>query len=394
MIAHLFKLVWNRKRANSLIVVEVFFSFLVLFVVVTLSAYTLRNYFQPLGFSYKDVWVVNIGSIFHLDESKANADVPRLMTALQEFPQIEAVGGQTLAMFSLATSSGHYEHKGRRVDAYWNDVTDGFREVVGIEMIEGRWFNASDDAVDYEPVVINRRFRDALFGSDDPIGKTISLPNETRKLRVVGVMTEFRKQGEFSAPDNFYFRRISMKPGEQVRVMSFVVKVRPGTPPSLQEQIVTKLRSISRDRTYSVELLADNRRSFLQFQIAPVLAGGLVAGFMLLMVGLGMVGVVWQSVARRTREIGLRRALGGTARDVYAQVLGELVVIATLGLLLGSLLVAQAPLLGLVSWLSGKLFLVSLGVSLGLMYLLTAAAGLYPSWLATKVQPADVLHYE
>jgi len=107
-----------------------------------------------------------------------------------------------------------------------------------------------------------------------------------------------------------------------------------------------------------------------------------------------MVGVVWQSVARRTREIGLRRALGGTARDVYMQVLGELVVIATLGLVLGSLLVAQAPLLGLVSWLTGKLFFVSLGVSLGLMYLLTVAVGLYPSWLATKVQPADVLHYE
>lgn len=394
MIAHLLKLVWNRKRANALIVVEVFFSFLVLFAVVTLAVYNTRNYIQPLGFSYKDVWVVNIGSLFQLDVLKSADDSPRLMAALKEFPQIESVGGQFLGPFEFGTSNGFYEHKGRRVLAFSNDVTDGFRDVVGIEMVQGRWFDASADALDYDPVVINRRFRDELFGSEDPIGKTISVPTAPRQLRVVGVMTEFRKGGELSAPENFYFRRISMKPGAKIQLMSFLVKVRPGTPPSLQERIVARLRSTSRDRTFSVELLANKRRSFMQFKMIPVLAGGLVAGFMLLMVGLGMVGVVWQSVARRTREIGLRRALGGTARDVYMQVLGELVVIATLGLVLGSLLVAQAPLLGLVSWLTGKLFFVSLGVSLGLMYLLTVAVGLYPSWLATKVQPADVLHYE
>jgi putative ABC transport system permease protein len=60
MIRHLLKLVWNRKRMNALIILEIFFSFLVLFVVGTLALYLWDNVRQPLGFSYTDVWTAEI----------------------------------------------------------------------------------------------------------------------------------------------------------------------------------------------------------------------------------------------------------------------------------------------------------------------------------------------
>jgi len=107
-----------------------------------------------------------------------------------------------------------------------------------------------------------------------------------------------------------------------------------------------------------------------------------------------MVGVLWQNVSRRTKEIGVRRAAGASAGDVYKQILGELVVIVTIGLLVGIAVVAQVPLLGIVDWMTPGIFAAALVFSLAVMYALTTVAGLYPSWLATKVHPASALHYE
>ena len=84
----------------------------------------------------------------------------------------------------------------------------------------------------------------------------------------------------------------------------------------------------------------------MRLKLVPFVAAALIAAFMLIMVALGMVGVLWQSVARRRREIGLRRALGATGRGVSLQVLGELLVVASAGVLLGTAVTVQLPLLG------------------------------------------------
>ena len=125
-----------------------------------------------------------------------------------------------------------------------------------------------------------------------------------------------------------------------------------------------------------------------------MLAAALIAGFMLIMVALGMVGVLWQSVARRRREIGLRRALGATGQGVSLQVLGELLVVTTAGLLLGAALAVQVPLLGVIGWVSNGVYAVGMALAALTIYGLTVVSALYPSWLATQVQPAEALHYE
>ncbi len=398
MIKQMFKLVWNRKRTNLLIVAEVFFSFLVLFAVVSLGVYNVRNFRQPLGFHYDNVLLVSVDSIFQMSISgklRSNDDIPRMLAALREMPQIEAAAGLGFPVFEIGSSTSDWEHKGRKVTACSNEATDAFDKVVKLEIVEGRWFNSSDDGAVIRPIVINRRLRNEIFPSEDPIGKTFQNPsNDKEQVRVIGVMTDFRQHGEAAGLENYYFDRLLAGPGQARHVMSLVMRLRPGTPASVQEEILSRLRSISHDRTYQIESMADKRRGYLKFQLAPLVAGSLIASFMMLMVALGMIGVVWQSVSRRAREIGLRRALGGTARDIWVQVLGELIVITTIGLMLGAALVVQVPMLQITDWLTGQVFAVSLAISLGLIYLLTIAAGMYPSWLATRVRPADVLHYE
>ncbi len=125
-----------------------------------------------------------------------------------------------------------------------------------------------------------------------------------------------------------------------------------------------------------------------------MLAFGLVTGFLLLMVGLGLTGVLWQNVTQRTREVGLRRAKGATARRIHAQILGELAVMTSLALLAGVVVVIQFPLLDLLGFVRPGVFGASLAVSIATLYVVTVVCGLYPSRLATRVQPADALRYE
>ncbi|HKX30113.1 MAG TPA: FtsX-like permease family protein, partial [Blastocatellia bacterium] len=140
--------------------------------------------------------------------------------------------------------------------------------------------------------------------------------------------------------------------------------------------------------------LTELRESLLQQTWIPMAAACVVAIFLMIMVALGLTGVLWQNVTQRTQEIGLRRAHGATVSRIYQQVLGELLIITSFSLLAGVAVIVQFPLLDLVGGTSGQVYGWSILISLVIIYLLTIACGLYPSWLATRVQPATALHYE
>jgi putative ABC transport system permease protein len=157
---------------------------------------------------------------------------------------------------------------------------------------------------------------------------------------------------------------------------------------------MTQIQRANKNWSFTLTPLTESRQNWLTFCLAPIVAGGIVAAFLLIMVGLGLVGVLWQNVTQRTREIGLRRSVGGTRGDIHRQVLGELVVIASVGLLLGVALAVQVPLLHLIDFISARVFSFGIVSSAGLIYMLTVLCGLYPSWMAARVEPAQALHYE
>jgi putative ABC transport system permease protein len=412
MIRQLVKLCWNRKRAQALVAVEVFFSFLVLFAVMTVAVYNLDNYRRPLGFDYKGVLNVNVASPAEMVASvvgtpMSEAEVSRrLLREVRGLDAVEGAAGMAVPAFDLTGMSDTVEYQGRGIESFNNEVSDDFAKVMRVEVTQGRWFEPADDALSYEPVLINERLKRDLFGDEDSLGKNIApKPSEThptghggskapRELRVVGVFTDFREDGELSGPEPYFFRRSRIAGADAKPYYNLVVRVRPGTPAAFEETLMNRLRAVSPGRTFQVDPLVKMRRSMMQMKLVPMLAAALIAGFMLIMVALGMVGVLWQSVARRRREIGLRRALGATGRGVSLQVLGELLVVTTAGLLLGAALAVQFPLLGVIGWVSNGVYALAMALAAVTIYGLTVVSALYPSWLATQVQPAEALHYE
>jgi putative ABC transport system permease protein len=218
-------------------------------------------------------------------------------------------------------------------------------------------------------------------------------------MRVIGVVSEFRQHGEFSTLDNYAFRRNNLDDaGSKMGVPNrLVIKVKPGTTVAFEERLTRQLQAVAHDWSFETKRVEDMRTETLQQFLVPALMLGTIAGFLLLMVALGLTGVVWQNVTQRVREIGLRRAKGARIEDIHRQILGELAVMTSLALIVAVALVAQIPLLPLpavFAMINGPAFAASIVISVLTIYGLTIGCGWYPARLATRIQPAEALHYE
>lgn len=409
MLKHLCKLVWNRKRVNFLITLEILFSFIVVFAVIVFAVYYTDNYRQPLGFDYENVWYIGVDRRSGSDERDKQQQLAasrQLLSALREFGEIESAAGVWGAPYSRGDwSSGRDDKKrGGFIDWGANSATDDLKDVLKLNIVRGRWFGKEDDGVAHQPVVINRKTARDLFENEDPLGKDISDPDDVKRAEregkkhkpeiVVGVIDDFRNRGEFYKQRGYVLYRNDLT-GEDARPpRSYLIKVRPGVTAAFEEKLLARLQTEAKDWSFDIKPLAHMRSNVFQEYLVPMAAFGLVAGFLLIMVGLGLTGVLWLNVTQRTKEIGLRRANGATRKRIYKQILAELFITTTFGLLVGVLIVVQFPLLNLLGFATPKVYLISILVSLGVIYLLTAVCGLYPSRLATKVQPAEALHYE
>jgi len=220
----------------------------------------------------------------------------------------------------------------------------------------------------------------------------------TKERRVIGVIRDFRQFGDLAPPDMFMFfrARVDDPDPKADAPRMLVVRLRPGTTAAFEETLVKRLQDVARTWSFDVRPLVERREANLRQYLTPLLLVGTVAVFLLIMVVLGLTGVVWQNVTQRTREFGLRRAKGATVINVRQQVLTELVILTTIALIAGAVLVLQLPMLPLPRDMtfSRPIFLTAVALTALIIYMITFVAGWYPSRLATKIQPAEALHYE
>ena len=397
MIRHLLKLVWNRKKTNLLIMLEVLCSFLVVFALVATGINLLSLYSRPLGYDYEDVWGVKVArasSRYGAWNAEDAETFRRLLRELESMPSVVVAAAATNAPFSNSTSYWGWEHEGRKVESEIIHASGTYADVLGIQLVQGRWFNEEDRVLAWDPVVLERGLAQELFGDEDPLGRRISEVEDEgdKDRRVVGVIEAFRRGGEFSEPRSLLFFPAKEYADDGVPVNRLLIRVAPGTGPELEEELIERLQRIGRAWTFTVRPLELGRREHLQSQLIPLTIFGIVSGFLLLMVVLGLTGVMWQNVTRRTREMGLRRAAGAARSSIHRQIVGEVIITAGFGVALGVLLALQLPLL--VPHARFGVVLAAVAVSAVFMLVLAAGCGLYPGWTATRIHPAEALHYE
>jgi len=414
MIRHTLKMIWNRKRSNGLLLLEITLSMLVLFAAVAIAVNAASRYRAPMGFEYHGLYDVSLDMKRLSQEDWLPAQSAKIALLLQELrrvPEIQEAVGSYPPLFTNSGMTSAVKKDGKWVPFRMSRETDDAIAALKLHIIQGRGFSPEDDASQLQPVMINRKLRDLVFGGANPIGKATS---EDRKEVIVGVFEEFRMRGELTdPPEGVMLRRTrfasdammqipaeaSAEDSGWIKNMYFppenlLLRVRPGTNSAVEKKIIQTCQRVAPEWSFRVKSAEDERHAQLLLDSAPLLAAGLVAAFLLIMVVLGLMGVLWQNVTRRREELGLRRAVGGTQANVLTQILAEVLALTATGVFLASLLLIQIPLLNLLAGLPWNVFIVSWIISLGLMLALTAASGLYPAWLAARIQPADALRYD
>lgn len=395
MIRHVFMLIWNRKRANALIMLELVVTFLILFALVGFTLNLSRLYNKPLGFNVANTWAVTMSGagLFDADDTAAFRDVMAVAQQMEEVKQVEMmfdlpfdIGGS-----SMFISVGNLVQE----DVDVHIVTSGLPQAIGIQLVEGRWFGPEDETqgADEEtttPVLVNRTLAEAAGGK--VLGELIDRGPGSR-MRIVGVYDQFRHHGQFSAITPAIIQRLRTD-GTFFEGPQIILLLKPGVPADFEERLMATLQRAAPGWDFDVNTWEELQDTHFTLYMIPLMIVSLVVLFLLAMVGFGLLGVLWQNVIRRTPEMGVRRAMGATAGAVRLQVVLELLAVALFSLAIGIAIVVQFPLSGILQSLDWNLFVPSAVVSSMLLLGLCILFALYPSYQATRQDPVEALRYE
>jgi putative ABC transport system permease protein len=269
-------------------------------------------------------------------------------------------------------------------------------------LADGRLFEPAEEASGSAVCVIGATVRRELFGTDDPIGRSLRIKRFS--CDVVGLLASKGQAAMGQDQDDLIVvpvataqRRIT----GSTRVNTLLVSLRPGSDSARVKQ---SLVDLLRERRKLGPADNDNFNVLDTQQLAETLSGttrlltsllGAVAAVSLLVGGIGIMNIMLVSVTERTREIGLRLAIGAFEREVLAQFLVEAVVLAALGGLVG-LLLALGASLGLSALLQVPYTFMP-GIN-GLAFVFSAAIGVVfgfvPARRAARLDPIDALRHE
>ena len=340
------------------------------------------------------------------------ADSARIQYYAQALEAVRAVPGVTSAGFtSQLPLSGDLDAYGivfasippERQNDYGSAmryaVTPGYFETMRIPLKRGRALDAGDATVGPEAILINESFARRIFPGRDPIGERVRLGPEIGNPDrpwdvVVGVVGDVRQTSlALDAPDAFYVPMTRW--GWVDNVQSLVVRSS-GDAASLAPAIQRAIWSVNRDqpiaRVATMDALVSRSAAQLRFALTVFEAFALAA---LALAAIGIYGVLAGSVAERTREIGVRVALGASRRDILALVLRQGLGLTALGVAIG-LVGAVAASRGISAMLFGVSRLDP-ATYVGVIALLVGVAALasgMPAWRATQVDPASTLRAE
>ncbi|GAB3662241.1 hypothetical protein GCM10027594_31730 [Hymenobacter agri] len=399
MLRHLFTLIWNRRRANLLLISEIFFSFVVLFGVGAVLITTAKNYLAPHGFDYTQVWRLEVRA--GQDRKMPRAELDDVLRQVQALPGVRTVALTSENVpFIFNTNNSVFEYQGKKSPvANYYAADDHYADVMRLHLREGRWFAPVDDGSHHRPVIISQDLRESLFGNGPALGKIFTWENPGKdpkpedQFLVTGVADPVRMESDFSAPIPSMWQRLLPYDTTHWETANVLVRVAPGSGGELQEKIARTVAGVTRQWTSQVRVMDDERLHRRRYTLVPVVGLCIMGLFLIVNVAMGLFGVLWQTINQRRGEIGLRRAIGASAGGISGQVVGEILVVTTFGLVLGLLVAVQFPLLHVLEIRPG-VYAQAMLLATGLIYALTALCALYPSRLAAGIHPAVALREE
>jgi putative ABC transport system permease protein len=285
--------------------------------------------------------------------------------------------------------------------------TSDFPSVRDMEVAQGRYFNETDVTRKQKVAVLGSTLATELFGDTNPIGRVITAG--TTKLTVIGVMAEKGTVGDVDYDSRLYtpitvvFQKFTPSQFARIigdRVRMLYVEVEDGVD---LEQVTTQIELLLAKRhdvsldslDFSVTTQQDiiSTRESTTAAFRSLLAW--VAGVSLIVGGIGIMNIMLVSVTERTREIGIRQAIGATPDDIRMQFLAEALLLSIVGGLIGmGVGIGGAILFGSLSDMRTVIVPTSILLAFGSAATVGAFFGFYPANKAAQLDPIEALRYE
>jgi macrolide transport system ATP-binding/permease protein len=272
-------------------------------------------------------------------------------------------------------------------------IDEGYFATMGIPILRGRAFLPSDTADSPRVAIVNEHFAKHYWPSGDALGKHMHLDSSAgTPLEIVGVAQTIRSQNMESATDFVYI------PLAQHPVARMTLMLRSSGDPL---QLVQPVKDAVRSLDPNLPML--QTRPYEDFYLNQAVRGPRIAidlvGSMglvgLLLAVAGLYGLVAYNVSRRTREIGIRIALGAASSDVLRLVLGKGLVLVGLGTVIGLAMgFALEQLMNSMLFDSGGVDILAYAIVVPTMFLVTMLAAYVPARRATNIAPTQALRYE
>lgn len=375
---------------------EMLFSFLVLFAVFTLGVYYYSNYKKPMGFEYKNVWVVSYNNAFKTSNTDSlDTYYETLSQNLRALPGVKEISFcSDNVPFSQNSWEGGANYNGKQVGGVNQyTVDDTYNTTMTTQLLEGRWFNKADMVAKNQPIIISSDLKEKFFGTGQAVGKLIGdgdQPGHDKKLmKVIGVIQGIKANGDYRPAGYGVYHRVDT--GSYHWLGRIMVRVNEGTTAAFEARLYKILANYMKNSNVEIEHLTKKRVEANYFTVVPMIVLGIVGGFLVINVALGLFGVLWYNINKRRGEIGLRRAVGATGSSVSTQLITESMILATLSLIIGAFFAVQMPLLNVFDLAAG-IYLVAMALSIIFIYLLVFLCSLYPGKQAAAIYPAVALH--
>ena len=283
--------------------------------------------------------------------------------------------------------------RGNRILADAAEISPGFFRTLGIQLLRGREFNEADDEKHPHTAIVNSNLADRLFPEGDALGRTIrfSFMPEFENLEIVGIVRNARIFDIRDSATPVIFFPSFQYPHEWGGLL-----VRTGqAPESLSKTISSAVESLGHEYVIRTRTVAQTIDAEIIDDRVTALLSGFFAALALLLASIGLYGLMSYTVTRRTREIGIRVAVGAQRQNVLWLVLRETLTLALLGIAVGvpAALAASRLIASMLFGLSPSDLPTMVTVSL-LLLVVALFAGYFPSRHASSIDPIVALRME